>query len=367
MAAGMAFASATSNAALLGVTPTEPTIDFGGSGIVDYNATTGIVTVSGIPSTFFRSDPFLFGQIAGATGDDESLITVQFKVDSAGNFVSGVDGADLIIKGSVDVDFDSVADYDGILLQAEVTQFGFENGPSGGDDAFDIRFGSVSGLLASFYSSHDLALSVASETSTEFPNAFSGSFTTDFVGQAKGVLGATDPQQPALCAVDVEAYCSVNGSPNKSKCRIQVTKSPKRWDWEDRSHHGSTYRRFTYGMHGDPEPAWSSRYNATNVLFSYVVTNTGTTAVGNLVIDDSFDTPVSGVPASLAPGASVTLTRTERLREGIEDVVIVSGQYQTAQCGDTDTVLIKDKLRDRRRHDYDDFRDKGERDNNGYR
>lgn len=349
------------------MTPNEPTIDFGGAGVVDYNAATGIVTISGVPSTFFRADPFLFGQILGATGDDESLITVQFKVDSAGNFVSGIDGPDLTVKGSVDVNFDAVPEYDGILLQAEVTHFGFENGAPGADDAFDLRFNSVSGLLTSYYSSQDLALRVASEASDEFPNPFNGSFEADFVGQAKGVLGATDRLQPSICSLDVEAYCSVNGSPNKSKCRIHVTKSPKHWDWEHRSHHGRSYQRYTYGMHGEPEPAWASRYHATNVLFTYVLKNTGTTPVSDLAVDDSFDTPVSGVPATLAPGESVRLTRTERLRDDIENVVMASGAFETAVCGDTDTVVIKDKLRERRRHDYDDFRDKGERDNNNYR
>ena len=367
VSAALAAASMSAHAALLGLTPAEPTIDFGGAGIVDYNAATGIVTFSGIPATFFQSDPFLFGQIAGATGDDESLITVQFKVDSAGGLVSGVDGPDLTVKGSVDVDFDGIADYDGVLLTADVTQFGFENGADGGDDAFDLRLNNVSGLLASFYTGQDLALRIVSEASDEFPSPFNGSFAADFVGQAKGVLGGTQALQPPLCKLDVEAFCSVNNAPLRSKCRIQVTKSPKHWDWEDRQCHGHTYRRYTYGMHGDPIPSWASRYHSTDVKFVYVLKNKGTTPVSEIVVDDSFDTPVTGVPATLAPGATAVMTRIEKLHEPIEDVVITSGVYQTAQCGDTDTVLIKDKLRDRRRHDYDNFRDKGERDNSPYR
>jgi hypothetical protein len=84
-------------------------------------------------------------------------------------------------------------------------------------------------------------------------------------------------------------------------------------------------------------------------------------------VSDAFDTAVAGIPATLAPGQSATVTRTESLSEALENAVLVTGRYVTAQCTASDTVLIKDMLRDRRRHDYDDFRDKGRGDNNNYR
>ena len=354
-------------AALLGLAASEPTIDFGGAGVIDFNAATGILTISGQPSSLFRSDPFLLAIVNGATADDEKLVSVQIKLDGNGTLVSGVTGADLSIKGAVDLDGDGVNDFDGILLQAEATQFGFLDGGQGGNDQFDLRFNAVSGLLAGYFAGSDLVMTVVSEISTEYSTPFAGTFTSDFTGQAKGLVGITTPLQSPLCKLDVEAYCSVGGAPNAEKCRIKIGKSEKHWESEDRVCNGVSYKAYTYGMHGDPVPAWANRQPATSVKFSYVIRNTGTTTVSNLVVQDSFDTPVSGVPAALAPGQSVTLTRTESLREDIEDKVIVSGMYQTAKCGDQDTVVVKDLLRDRRRHDYDDFRDKGIGDQQGYR
>jgi hypothetical protein len=361
LAAGI-FIVASSHAALIGLTPSEPVLEFGASGIVSYDATTGIVTISGLPADLFRSDPFLFGEVTGTGDDDEKLISVQFRVDSSGVLISGIDGPDLVVIGAIDVDFDGVPDYDGTLLQAEVTQFGFQSTATG-DSFFDLRLSSVIGALAPLYTGQDLALRVVSLANTEFPNSFNGSFAASFAGSAQGVLGSTAPAQLAACTLHVDAFCSVDGGPNKPSCRIKETKSPHHWAYEDRTtSDGIAYRRHTYGMHGLPMPDWANQYRATDVLFTYVVTNTGDTYVTGLLVDDSFDTPIAGTPDILAPGQSVTLTRTEALREKLEDIVLVRGQYVGAACSDVDTVVIKEKLRDRRRHDDDRYRDKGRRD-----
>lgn len=345
-------------AALLGLTPADPTLDFGASGVISYNATTQVVTISGTPSTLFRNDPFLFGTVMGTGVDDEKLITVQFKVDSAGAFISGVTGPDLIIKGSVDTDFDNVPDYDGVLLEAEVVQFGFQEGGTA-DDTFDLRLTVTGGALAPLYSGQELAMRVISEISSEYPNAFNGSFSAAFSGLAKGVIGSTTPVVVGTCKVDVEAYCSLGNDPKKSSCRIDTAKSPKHWDYEDRyTHSGHTYKRFAYGMHGQPMPSWGNRVKTTDVKFTYVLKNTGTTTVTGIVLDDSFDSPVLGVPTTLAPNQTVTLTRTEKLSDALQNTVLFSALYGSATCTDTDTVSVKEKLRDRRRHDDDKYKDK---------
>jgi hypothetical protein len=357
------LAAQSSQAALIGISTNEPVIDVPAGAIVDYNASTGVVTISGEPSSIFRSDPFLLALINGASTDNEKLVTVQLKVDGNGNFVSGVTGPDVIIKGSIDVDGDGVNDYDGTLLQGEVVQFGFENHDAPESDFFDVRVTGLTGALAPLYAGQDLGIAITSEASDEFPTPFNGSFAADFVGAATATCGAATPLSNPGCALNVEAKCSVDGGPFKDKCRIKVTRSAKHWDWEERRCNSHTYKRYVYGYHGDPEPSWASRYGYTYVTFRYVVSNTGTTTVTDLTVDDAFDTPIAGVPASLAPGQSVTLTRVEKLREEIENSVVAAGVYQTASCGDTDTVVVKDKLRERRRHDYDRFRDKGDRDN----
>lgn len=356
---------AESEAALLGVTPQDPVIEFGAGGVVDYDAATGLVTISGQPASLFQADPFIFALVMGTGVDDERLLSIQFHVDATGNFASGVAGADLIVKGSVDVNFDGVPDYDGVLLQGEVMAFGFENGTP--DDYFDVRVGSLTGALAPLFSGSNLGVRVVSLAGSEYPNAFNGSFAVDFANGGEGSLGKGDTATPAICAMTLDAYCSVDGGPNSDKCRVKVTKSPQHWDWEDDDHNGHHFKRYTYGMHGQPMPAWSTRYAATPVKFTYVLKNTGTTPIGGLTVDDSFDTPVPGVPATLAAGATATLIRTEPLRDGIENSVMAVGEYQTATCGASDTVIIKDKLRERRRHDDDDYKDKGRDDRNDER
>jgi hypothetical protein len=365
LALGLVATTTFSQAALLGVVPNEPTVDFGGAGIVNYDAVTGLVTISGTPATLFQTAPFLYGEVLGTGVDDEKLVTIKFHVDSSGHLLSGITGPDLIVKGSIDTDFDGVADYDGILLEAEVIAFGFEDGVAGASDVFDLRFDTVTGVLAPLYNGKDIALNVVSETSVEFLTPFAGSFASNFMGQAKGVLGATDPVLPpssVACQLNVAATCSVgDSSDDKTKCRIKVSKSPKHWEHVDVDYHGHTFRRSEYGMHGHQVPSWASRYPTTNVTFSYVVTNTGTTPVSNMLVTDSFETGVTGVPALLEPGASVTFTRVEKLSEGIDNTVTVMGEYQSAVCADSDVVVIKDKLRERREHDEDRYKDKGKR------
>jgi hypothetical protein len=91
----------------------------------------------------------------------------------------------------------------------------------------------------------------------------------------------------------------------------------------------------------------------------YTVNNTGSNPVSGIVIEDSFDTPVTGYPTSLAAGADFSTTRTINLHESIDNDVTVLGNYGSEECGDEDVVVVKDKIRDRRDHDDDDFRDKG--------
>lgn len=190
----------SAHARLLGLMTSEPTIDFFAPGVVSYDAATGLVTISATPATLFRSDPFLFGEIRGTGPLDEKLIRLQFRVSVAGRLVSGVAGPDLVVKGSVDVDFDGVADYDGVLLEAEVTQFGFKNGANG-DDAFDLRLTIVAGALAPLYASQDLGLYIASPASAAFPTPFGGSFTASFASQAQGVAGVAVGGTPLPAAV----------------------------------------------------------------------------------------------------------------------------------------------------------------------
>lgn len=359
LVAGAFAATPQAHAVLLGLTVNEPTIDVAAGSVITYNSTTGVVTVSGTPQLLQRTLPFLFGEFVGTSSDDEKLFTIQFRLNTSGQFVGGVDGPDLIVKGAIDVNFDGVVDYDGVLLEAEVTQFGFQDGAPGANDRFDIRLGSVTGLMSSLFSGQDLSVSIDSEPSPDYPAPFADSFVTSWSAPAKAALGTVTPLVADACTLKVEAFCSVNGGPDKSTCRIALTRSPKHWEHVTHYHKGNMFRIYKYGMHGDPVPSWASRYPATNVKFTYIVSNVGVTPVTGLQVIDSFDVPVGGAPASLAAGQSVTLMRTEALRDGLIDSVIVTGESGTAGCMAKDSVAIKDKIRKERAHDRDRFEDKG--------
>lgn len=356
LACGVGLLSNPAQAALVGVTANTPTIAFGGSGIIDYVASTGIVTISGDPAQIFSTSPFLVSEILGTGTNDEQLVSISFQVNSSGAFVSGVTGDDLVVKGWIDVDGDgtvNAGDYDGILLTGEVTHFGFMNGAGSAADKFDLRITVTGGALAPLYSGSNLGVIVDSEVSTEYPNPFNGSWSTDFVAQAKGIIGKDVPSGP--CHVKLSAYCSVNGGPLQEKCRIKVTRAPEHWERCEYSWNGHTYKRSEYGMHGDPVPPWAANYPSTAVTFTYVLENDGNVDANNIVLQDSFDTPLTGVPSSLAPGATATVTRTVNLREEMKNHVQLCASNGSNECGAHDVVVIKDKMRKKRRFDDDDF------------
>ena len=126
-------AASSAHAALLGLNIHDPMIDAAAGGVIAFNTVARVVTISGTPQLLQQLSPFLFAEFTGTGLDDERLITIQFKVDANGNFLSGVDGPDLAVKGAVDTDFD------GVPLEAEVTQFSFFNGAAGANDHFGLR------------------------------------------------------------------------------------------------------------------------------------------------------------------------------------------------------------------------------------
>ncbi len=364
VATGMSLTPAQSHAVLLGLTPELPTIQFGGSGMIDYDAATGLVTISGAPSSVFSVTPLITGDILGTGPNDVKDISIAFNVNSNGAVVpNDANVPDMVITGSLDTDGDGTTDVSGTLLTAEVTQFGFINNKVGSNDEFDLRLHVTGGELASLYTGSDLAVVVLSENSSEYATPFNGSFAANWTGQTKGSIGSASPVSGGneSCKVKVEAKCSVNGGPFEDKCRIKVSRSPKHWERGEYAHEGHSFFKSKYGMHGYPVPNWAANYPTTNVTFKYTVKNKGNAPVNDILIEDSFDTSVTGYPSSLAAGTSFSITRSIALSEGLENDVTVLGVYNGETCAASDVVTIKDKLRDRQKYDDDDFRDKGRR------
>ncbi|MGR8929603.1 MAG: hypothetical protein ACU836_03100 [Gammaproteobacteria bacterium] len=362
LAAGLSFASSASQANLLGLAPNTPTINFAG-GIIEFTQQDGTVTISGLPSSLNSIFPFISAEILGASADNVKDVTVIFTVDNNGTVISNDPNVpDLVVYGSIDTNGDGTADYSGALLSGEVVQFGFENGAAGGTDSFDLRLNNIGGSLAYLYSGQDLAITVQSEASPEFLTPFEGGFTANWMGAAKGNIGSTAPiTGNGGCHMALEAKCSVDGGPFQDKCRIKVTRSPKHWERIEYTSSGHIFYKSQFGMHGSEVPTWAANYPSTNVTFQYTLTNDGDNPVSQIEIYDSFsnDTPMPTYPTLLSVGSSFTITRAVELNEAVDNDVTAIGTYGSEMCVADDVIVVKNKLRDRKKHDDDDFRDKG--------
>ena len=358
-----ALSPTAAQADLLGLTADLPNINFGATGVINYDATTGTVTVSADPSNLFSLFPPINAYFIGTSAEDIKDITITFQVDSNGNVVpNDAQTPDLVVRGAIDFNGDGIKEGDGILLQAEVSQFGFLNGASGGGDSFDIRLNQISGALDYLYAGQDLAITIESAANTEYPIPFDGSFSANWQNQASGQIGSTAPIPASAggCHLKLVAKCSIDGGPYQDKCRIKVTRSSNHWESREYNYNGQTFQISKYGTHGYDVPAWAANFPTTAVTFKYDVTNDGDNPVSNVQIEDSFDTPISVDSTTLAVGSSLSVTRTVELSEGIENDVTALGSYGSEMCAATDIVVVRDKLREHTKHDDDDFKNKAQ-------
>jgi hypothetical protein len=175
------FAGTTAIAALLGVLPGFPAVSFNSTGTTQYTSASQHLSISASPLAIrFAPDqpPRLIQPVTGL-----QVLTVDIFIDSGGMLYGGHPDEDLLIIGQVDANGDGNIDYSGVLLTGEIAAFGWEN-TGGTTDFFDFRFTLTGGALASLFNDHDIGVLLTIENST-----FDGTFTSDFGGGAKGVLG----------------------------------------------------------------------------------------------------------------------------------------------------------------------------------
>ena len=167
-------------AALLDVTLTYPLIAYDNQGITTYDATTDqfVVYASPLAIQLTSSDaPVLIDPVP----DLGEALLVNVTVDDTGVLTGGVPGDDLLVVGEVDLG--ATGFFSGVLLTGEVTGFGFRDS-GGSTDSYDSTFTVTGGQLAFLYPSA-VGVQVTSEQSD-----FTGDFTVNFGGEAKGTLGA---------------------------------------------------------------------------------------------------------------------------------------------------------------------------------
>jgi protocatechuate 3,4-dioxygenase beta subunit len=186
---------------LVGVNIEYPQVTYDNVGTLAYMATAETFDSQAVPTAFRLSS-----STAPVVVKAPRNFQLHFLVDNAGNVVGGVAGPDLLIEGQIDINRDNIIDYDGVLLTAEICQFGFldSGGPT---DQYDFRLIPTGGDLLPYFAGQDVGLRMTSPNST-----FTGSFTVDFHGEAHGVLGPIDTFAAGLLTGRVFSDANNNGS-----------------------------------------------------------------------------------------------------------------------------------------------------------
>jgi uncharacterized repeat protein (TIGR01451 family) len=178
----MTVCTGSAFAALLGVQPGYPLITFDSLSNpnpygITYDPTTGIFRVSSSPVSYAwalrKTTP-----ISGAKS-----VSIQAHLDSAGALISDQAGDEIVINGDIlpSASYTGPA-YAGPLLTGKITKLGFYNG--GTTDSFDVRFTPTGGSLYDTFKKGDVGVVLTAENST-----FNGSFAAAFQAYAKGTVG----------------------------------------------------------------------------------------------------------------------------------------------------------------------------------
>ncbi len=196
-------------AALVGVTPTYPKVNFSTSTSTAVNYTYTATNGSGLFSVSSPVQTMIFSSLGGTQPfSGTSTVQISIVVSNTGALVGGVAGDDLVLQGTVSRVVNGVTNtYSGVLLTGEVTAFGFSRVLT--TASYDFRFTPTGGLL------QDLFCGQIGVTLTSQGATFTGSFASNFHGPAsKGVVGALDHTPPTIiCPTNMVVEChSTNNS-----------------------------------------------------------------------------------------------------------------------------------------------------------
>ncbi|HTS19818.1 MAG TPA: HYR domain-containing protein [Verrucomicrobiae bacterium] len=232
---GLTLVAASSLAGLLGVNiAIYPRVVYTttSASAITYTASNQLFTVTAPPTSIQFSSTQAPVLISGTKS-----LSISVKVDNSGNLIGGVPangGNDFVLSGTVKVVTGGVTNtYTGVLLTGAVTGFGFE--AEGATSLYDFRFNPNGGALLGYFSCGDIGVQVTSGGST-----FTGSFSVNFNGQAKGTAGLEDLIPPTvICPTNVTLQCNASSGGQ-----------------------GGSY--YTY-----PAPAGTDNCSSTNLTFIY--------------------------------------------------------------------------------------------------
>lgn len=231
---GLIIGSVCSGASadLLGVSPGFPQTVYNNQGMTHYDAATGLLSVDARPiaTRFAANQP---PRIVGADPMGDRYLFLRVRLDTNGALLGGVPGDDFIVVGAVDQDGNGSPDFSGVLLAGEVAQFGFltpnpdepavgltetmraiqdaaalcgNDGYDGFEDIvnvnggvsaqFDFRIYPTSGAYLTLFQNQDCGLTLLSEQSN-----FSGSWFSNWMGEAKGTFGTIESNRNGACCL----------------------------------------------------------------------------------------------------------------------------------------------------------------------
>jgi hypothetical protein len=360
----MAICAGNTFAALLGVQPAIPQITFDSLSYANpygtsYDATTRIFSIHASPVSYVWGVRKLV-----AIGGTRSL-AIQAHLNGSGQVVPDGDGDGIVITGDIlPTSTYTGPAYTGTLLTGKLTRFGYYNG--GTTDSYDFRFTPTGGALYEQYKSYDIGVTVTSENST-----FNGSFTDSFMGVAKGTVGTIagphldlnetctntkgqDPMQfsATLTNTGTETLTNITctGSPDVVLSGVptsglppgasavitgsyQPTSSPSTSTISCSAQGSGSLVTVTKSSSATcsvlATPALAVTSTCADaeepgrpISISATITNTGNETLTGVTCYDSMSSALTGVPLTLAPGATA----------------VVTGSYLPTGSGSTDTV-----------------------------
>ncbi len=197
----------------LGVLVGQPVTHYDTSGVLSYDATSGLLKVDNAKPNFttFRGGVLDFDN-TGLYLNPDSDVHIEIYLNSSGGVVGGALGADFVLRGVVtdpngtpgntsdDITYPSDGN-PGVLIQGEILEFGWFN-QTATDSFFDFRFkvdDTTPGAFGTLFAGKDIGV-----TLTSLGSNFADSFAQDFQGGANGDVGPTEGQVGSISGKKVE-------------------------------------------------------------------------------------------------------------------------------------------------------------------
>lgn len=190
-------------AELLNINPSFPVIAYNNQGKLSYSASTGVFSVDATPLLIRISESSLPVAISPMSNGPADVL-INFSVDSFGSLIGGVPGGDIVITGSVNLP--DLGTFSGTLLTGEITAFGFRDTGTT-SDLYDFTFTLTGGVIRHLFPGETIGVTIVSEQSN-----FTGIFTVDFGGEAKGNIGLVSTPDQLVSALGDRVWEDLNNN-----------------------------------------------------------------------------------------------------------------------------------------------------------